>query len=76
MITTSTQNELIQYVYNELADDAFEQLELALVQDMELADSCSELLLLQKLLDDAVIAPRQQAIDNILNYSKSFSLQS
>lgn len=76
MIKTSTQNELIQYVYNELADEAFEQLELALAQDMELADSCSELLLIQQLLDDAVKAPRQQAIDNILNYSKSLSLQS
>ena len=76
MIKTSTQNELIQYVYNELADDAFEQLELALAQDMELADSCSELLLMQQLLNDAAKAPRQQAIDNILNYSKSLSLQS
>lgn len=76
MIKTSTQNELIQYVYNELADDAFEQLEVALVQDMELAASCSELLLIQQLLDDAARAPRQQAIDNILNYSKSLSLQS
>lgn len=76
MIKTSTQNELIQYVYNELADEAFEQLELALAQDMELANSCSELLLIQQLLDDAVKAPRRQAIDNILNYSKSLSLQS
>ena len=76
MIKTSTQNELIQYVYNELADEAFEQLELALAQDMELADSCSELLLMQQLLNDAAKAPRQQAIDTILNYSKSFSLQS
>ena len=76
MIKTSTQNELIQYVYNELADDAFEQLEVALGQDMELVAGFSELLLMQQLLDDAAKAPRQQAIDNILNYSKSLSLQS
>ncbi|MCJ8164804.1 hypothetical protein MKJ04_08105 [Pontibacter sp. E15-1] len=76
MIKTSTQNELIQYVYDDLADDAYEQLEGALVQDMELADSCAELLLIQKLLDEAVKAPRQHAINNILNYSKRLSLQS
>ncbi len=76
MIKTSTQNELIQYVYDDLAANACEQLEGALVQDMELADSCSELILMQKLLDNAVKAPRQHAINNILNYSKSLSLQS
>ena len=77
MIKTSTQNELIQYVYNELADDACEQLELALTQDLELAESCSDLLMIQQLLDGAAFkAPRQRAIDNILSYSKSLSLQS
>ncbi|MFD3002145.1 hypothetical protein ACFS7Z_17375 [Pontibacter toksunensis] len=76
MITTSTQNELIQYVYNELAEDANEQLELALTQDLELAESCSDLLMIQQLLDGACKAPRQRAIDNILNYSKNLSLQS
>jgi len=76
MIKTSTQNELIQYVYNDLADDACEQLEVALVQDTELADSCSELLLIQQLLDDAAKAPRKHVIDNILNYSKNLSLRS
>ena len=76
MIKTSTQNELIQYAYNELADDACEQLEAALMQDTELAEGCSDLLILQQMLDEAVKAPRQQAIDNILNYSKSLSLQS
>ena len=76
MIKTSTQNELIQYAYNELADDACEQLETALMQDTELAEGCSDLLILQQMLNEAVKAPRQQAIDNILNYSKSLSLQS
>jgi hypothetical protein len=76
MIKTSTQNELIQYVYNELADEACEQLEVAFRQDNELAESCSDLLVMQQMLDEATKAPRQQAIDNILNYSKSLSLQS
>ncbi|WP_018479894.1 hypothetical protein [Pontibacter roseus] len=76
MIKTSTQNELIQYVYNELADDAREQLETALTHDDELADNCSDLLLLQRLLDGAAKSPSQRTINNILNYSKSLSLQS
>jgi hypothetical protein len=76
MIKTSTQNELIQYVYNELADPALEQLETALMQDNELAESCSDLLLLQQLLDGAAKSPSKRSINNILNYSKSLSLQS
>ncbi|NDK54688.1 hypothetical protein [Pontibacter fetidus] len=76
MIKTSTQNELIQYVYNELADDAREQLEVALMHDNELADDCSDLLLIQRLLDGATRTPSDRAINNILNYSKSLSLQS
>ena len=76
MIKTSTQNELIQYVYNELADDARKQLEVALMHDNELADDCSNLLLIQRLLDGATKSPSDRAINNILNYSKSLSLQS
>ncbi len=76
MIQTSTQNELIQYVYNELADDACAQLESALMQDSELAEGCSDLLLLQQLLDGAMKAPSERSVQNILNYSKSLSLQS
>lgn len=76
MIKTSTQNELIQYAYNELADPAREQLETALMHDNELAESCSDLMLLQRLLDGAAKSPSRQSIDNILNYSKSLSLQS
>ncbi|WP_347157098.1 hypothetical protein [Pontibacter chitinilyticus] len=76
MIKTSTQNELIRYVYDELADDARTQLESVLMQDLELAESCSELLEIQYLLESAVKTPSARAIDNILNYSKSLSLQS
>ncbi|MCX2741402.1 hypothetical protein [Pontibacter anaerobius] len=76
MIQTSTQNELIQYVYDELADDACVQLESALLQDNELAEGCSDLLLLQQLLDGAAKAPSARSVQNILNYSKSLSLQS
>ena len=76
MIKTSTQNELIQYVYNELADDARKQLEVALMHDNELADDCSDLLLIQRLLDGATKSPSDRAINNILNYSKSLSVQS
>jgi hypothetical protein len=76
MIKTSTQNELIQYVYDELAEDASKQLEAAFMQDNELADSCSDLLLIRHLLNGANKSPRESTINNILNYSKSLSLQS
>ncbi|WP_299709165.1 hypothetical protein [uncultured Pontibacter sp.] len=76
MIKTSTQNELIQYVYDELADPARTQLETALMHDNELAESCSDLMLIQRLLDGAHKSPSKRSINNILNYSKSLSLQS
>jgi anti-sigma factor RsiW len=76
MIKTSTQNELIQYVYDELAEDAREQLETALMHDTELADGCSELLQIQRLLSGATKSPSERSVNNILNYSKSLSLQS
>ncbi|MFD2512703.1 hypothetical protein ACFSRY_02385 [Pontibacter locisalis] len=76
MIKTSTQNELIQYVYNELADDACEQLEAAFMHDDELAEGCSELLLIQNLLDGALKSPSERSVQSILSYSKSLSLQS
>lgn len=76
MIKTSTQNELIQYVYDELTDDACTQLEEAFMQDNELAEGCSELLMLQQLLDGAFSAPSTRSIESILSYSKSLSLQS
>jgi len=76
MIKTSTQNELIQYVYNELAEDARTQLEAVLMHDNELAESCSELLEMQFLLQNAMKSPGERAINNILTYSKSLSLQS
>jgi len=76
MIKTSTQNELIQYVYDELADDVRQHLEAALTHDEELAESCSDLLLVQRMLNGALRSPSKRAVDNILNYSKSLSLQS
>ncbi|GAB3822903.1 hypothetical protein [Pontibacter rugosus] len=76
MIKTSTQNELIQYVYNELADDACAQLESAFMQDNELAEGCSDLLMFQQLLNEVTQTPAKRAVNNILSYSKSLSLQS
>lgn len=76
MIKTSTQNELIRYVYDELADDARTQLETVLMHDNELAESCSELLEMQFLLQNAVKSPSARSVNNILHYSKGLSLQS
>ncbi len=76
MIKTSTQNELVQYIYNELADDATVLLEKAYMHDEELAEGCSELLLIHSLLNASYKSPSERSINNILNYSKSLSLQS
>lgn len=75
MIKTSTQNELLQYVYNELDEAHCKQLEAALMHDEDLAEECAELLISKQELDGLTCKPGFHVISNILNYSKSLSLQ-
>ena len=75
MIKTSTHNDLIQYIYDELALDEKLLFENTLAQNQELAEHCAELLILQEELTGELKAPREKTIDAILTYSKTLSLQ-
>jgi hypothetical protein len=75
MIKTSTHNDLIQYIYNELALDEKLLFEKTLSQNQELAEHCAELLIMQEKLTGQLKAPRKKTIDAILTYSKTLSLQ-
>lgn len=76
MIKTFTHNELIQYVYDELPDEVKNQLECALQTDLELAETCADLLISKRKVESVSKAPRQQRINNILLYSQTFNMQS
>lgn len=75
MIKTFTQNELLQYVYNELNEKIKMQLEVALLRDQHLAEQCAELLIAKATLEKFEIGPREKTISAILSYSKKLSLQ-
>ena len=76
MIKTFTQDELIQYVYNELPNDVKTKLERALIADSELAEQCADLLASKRELDCLFQAPGQRCISNILIYSQTLRMQS
>lgn len=76
MIKTFTQDELIQYVYDELPNEAKTKLERALIVDSELAEYCADLLASKRELDVLVQAPSQRCISNILIYSQTLRMES
>jgi len=70
-----TQNELLQYVYNELESNTKALLEANLIFDRELAEECAELLMAKASLEQIEIGPSEKTVNAILNYSRNLSLQ-
>jgi len=70
-----TQNELLQYVYNELESNTQALLEANLIFDRELAEECAELLMAKASLEQIEIGPSEKTVNAILNYSRNLSLQ-
>ncbi len=70
-----TQNELLQYVYNELSEKVEKQLETVLLKDQNLAEQCAELMIAKSTLEQLEKEPREKTINAILSYSKKLSLQ-
>ena len=75
MIKTFTQNELIQYVYDELDERAKALLEATLIFDQHLAEECAELLLAKASVESIEKGPSEKTLSAILNYSRNLSLQ-
>ncbi len=75
MTKTFTQNELLQYVYNELSEKVKTQLETVLLQDQHLAEQCAELLIAKATLEELEKGPSEKTVSAILSYSKNLSLQ-
>jgi hypothetical protein len=75
MTKTFTQNELIQYVYNELDAHTKALLEATLIFDQQLAEECAELLLAKASLESIEKGPSEKCLSAIFNYSRNLSLQ-
>ena len=75
MIKIFTQNELIQYVYDELDPNAKILLEATLIFDQQLAEECAEFLLAKASLEGIEKGPSEKSLSAIFNYSRNLSLQ-
>jgi hypothetical protein len=75
MIKISTPNDVIRYVYNEVSSQESEELKSLLLWDNDLADLIQELSEVKKSVSKIKMEPSDRVINNILNYSKSYSLR-
>jgi hypothetical protein len=74
MIKISTPNDVIRYVYNEVSSQESEELKSLLLWDNDLADLIQDLSEVKKSVSKINMEPSDRVINNILNYSKSYSL--
>jgi patatin-like phospholipase/acyl hydrolase len=71
MIKTFTQNDLLRYLYDELPNQEREEMMQAQLTDGEVEHDTEELEDGKKLLDGFMLKAPQDAVDNILAFSKS-----
>jgi hypothetical protein len=69
---TSTQNEIIRYIYNETSSFENVIIESSLVYDNDLLEFYLDCLELKEEMNQINLSPRESTIQNILNFSKSF----
>lgn len=66
-----TQEELLQYLYNEGTPERKQHINQVLETDTELQDKFNELKIAKNRLDKIkLISPDKRSVDNIFNYSK------
>jgi hypothetical protein len=69
---TSTQNEIVRYIYNETSSSENVLIETSLIYDNELLDFYLDCLELKEEMNQIELSPKESSIQNILNFSKNF----
>ncbi|MCD8538787.1 MAG: hypothetical protein LRY55_02770 [Leadbetterella sp.] len=69
---TSTQNEIIRYVYNETSPSENLLIEEWIAGDTENLDFYLDCLQLKEEMDQIVLVPRDITLERIFDYSKSY----
>lgn len=69
---TSTQNEIVRYIYNETSSSENVLIETSLIYDNELLDFYLDCLELKEEMNQIELSPKDTSIQNILNFSKNF----
>ncbi len=65
-----TQEDLLQYLYNETSIEKTAAIKAALANDWDLSEKFNLLSSTRQNLDTIKLSPRKQAIDNILKYAE------
>ena len=68
-MTKITQEDLVRYLYKETSERKTVEITAALQTDYILKESYNQLLATYNALDEEMVSPRQQAVDNILKYA-------
>ncbi|KYG83487.1 hypothetical protein [Roseivirga echinicomitans] len=76
MIRTSTQNDLIRYIYQETDTEENIEIQTAAILNGSLSHELRELEQTVMLITAAERVPSESTIDKILSYSKSYDLHS
>ncbi|MCA0366345.1 MAG: hypothetical protein LCH67_20070 [Bacteroidetes bacterium] len=69
---TSTQNEILRYIYGETSSSENVFIEQSILSDNELLDYYLDCLELKEDMDKISLSPKESTIQNIMNFSKSF----
>jgi hypothetical protein len=69
---TSTQNDVVRYLYNETSNRENTLIEEALLYEKDLLDFYLDCADLKSGLDKIQLSPPDRAIERILNYSKNY----
>lgn len=72
MTSTITQNDLLEYLYNEQSNERAKSMEDYLAQDNTLLAEYEDFLDIKKNLGTLERSPDKTVIDNILSYSQNF----
>lgn len=70
--TTSTQDDVVRYLYNETSALENASIEEAMLYDKQTLDFYLELAELKLELDHALVSPPDRAIERILDYSRNY----
>lgn len=76
MTKTSTQNDLIRFLYDETRKEESEQLKQDLLLDNELLEEFNQFVTVKRALGELSYEPSKESINNILDYSKTTKLRS
>ena len=76
MIRTTTENDLLRFLYNDLNEQRMAEVQSAIFSNSALQEKLNELALVKDDLNDVSYKPSNRVLNNILNFSKGYALHS